>query len=71
MTDKIIVFQDIIHRPVFYLEYGTFRRLESVSVFRWKLLSWAQSIDLESLYLIELRYCTKKIASDSVAHFDL
>jgi hypothetical protein len=40
------VFLDIIHRPVFYLKHTTFRRLYSVSVFRWNLLSWDQSIEL-------------------------
>jgi hypothetical protein len=30
----------------FYLKHTTFRRLNSVSIFRWNLLSWAQSIEL-------------------------
>jgi hypothetical protein len=31
----------------FYLkQYTTFRRLDSVSVFRWNLLIWAQSVEL-------------------------
>jgi hypothetical protein len=38
------MFQGVIHRPVFYLE--TFRILDSVSAFRWYLLSWAQSTEL-------------------------
>jgi hypothetical protein len=29
-----------------YLKHTTFRRLDSVSVFRWNLLSWSQSIQL-------------------------
>jgi hypothetical protein len=40
-----IVFLDTIHRHA--LIYNTaFRRLDSVSVFRWNLLSWVQSIEL-------------------------
>jgi hypothetical protein len=37
---------DIIHRLVPSKKSITFRRLDSVSVFRWHLLSWAQSIEL-------------------------
>jgi hypothetical protein len=40
------MFLDIIHRPVFYLKHTSFRRLDSVSVFRWNLLSWAEPIEL-------------------------
>jgi hypothetical protein len=29
-----------------YLKHTTFRKLDSISVFRWNLLSWAQSIEL-------------------------
>jgi hypothetical protein len=36
-----IIILDIIRRPVFYLK-TTFQRLDSVSVFRWNLLKWAQ-----------------------------
>jgi hypothetical protein len=44
---------DIIHHPVFIkntvlfiFQNTTFRRLDSVSVFRQNLLSWAQSTEL-------------------------
>jgi hypothetical protein len=43
-----IVFLDFIHRPVFYLNTA-FRRLNSVSVFRWILPMWAQSIELDPI----------------------
>jgi hypothetical protein len=33
-------------RSCFYLKYTMFWRLESASVFRWDLLSWAQPIEL-------------------------
>jgi hypothetical protein len=32
---------------LFYLKHTKFWRLDSVSVFRWNLLSWAQSIELD------------------------
>jgi hypothetical protein len=35
----------MIHRPVFIYD-TTFWRLDSASVFRWNLFSWAQSIEL-------------------------
>jgi hypothetical protein len=41
-----ITILDIIHRPVFYLKKKTFWRLDSVSVFRWKLLIWDQYTEL-------------------------
>lgn len=41
-----IMFLDIIHRPVFYLKHGTFWRLDSLSIFRLNLLSWAQSTEI-------------------------
>jgi hypothetical protein len=31
---------------LFLLEHTVFQRLDSVSVFRWNLLSWTQSIEL-------------------------
>jgi hypothetical protein len=36
------------HYPTscFYLKHTTFRRADSISAFRWNLLSWAQSIEL-------------------------
>jgi hypothetical protein len=34
---------------VFFLFKATFRRLDSVSVFRWNLLSWAQCIELDPI----------------------
>jgi hypothetical protein len=50
MTDFWIqlLFLDIIHYPLscFYLKNITFRWLDSVSVFRWNLFSWAQAIEL-------------------------
>jgi hypothetical protein len=39
LTNTIL---NIILRPVCSLKNTTFRRLDSVSVFRWKLLRWAQ-----------------------------
>jgi hypothetical protein len=36
---------DVRHRPVF-IQNTMFRRLDSVSVFRYNLLSWAQSVEL-------------------------
>jgi hypothetical protein len=56
------MFLDFIHRPVFI--YKTkFWRLESVSVFRWNLLSWAQSIELvpisEHLHQHQVRYISQ------------
>jgi hypothetical protein len=45
--NTIIVFLDIINCPVSYLKHMTFRRLDSVSVFKWNLLSWAQSLQPE------------------------
>jgi hypothetical protein len=43
--NKIIVFE---HYPsyCFYLKHRTFRRLDSVSIFRWNLFNWAQSTEL-------------------------
>jgi hypothetical protein len=41
----IIMFLDI-HRPVFNFKHTMFRRLDSVSVFKWNPLSWAQSVQL-------------------------
>jgi hypothetical protein len=41
----IIAILGIIHRSVFYLKHGTFPKVNPVSVFRWNLVSWAQSID--------------------------
>jgi hypothetical protein len=32
--------------PCFYLKHTTFRKLDFVRVFRWIVLSWAQSIEL-------------------------
>jgi hypothetical protein len=40
---RTITILDIIHRTVFYLKNTTVRKLDSVSVFRWFLLSCAQS----------------------------
>jgi hypothetical protein len=40
-----ITILDIIHRIVFYLKHGV-RRLDSVSVFRWNLLSWIKQQEL-------------------------
>jgi hypothetical protein len=40
-----VMFMDIIHRPVFYLKHTAFRKLDSVSVFRWNLLNWTQSVE--------------------------
>jgi hypothetical protein len=37
-----ITILDITHRPVYYLKHTTSRRLDTVSVFRWNLLSWSQ-----------------------------
>jgi hypothetical protein len=45
-----ITILDVIHRPVFYLN-TTSRRLNSVSVFRWNVLSLAQQIELVSVCL--------------------
>jgi hypothetical protein len=39
------MFLDIIHRPVFN-ENTAFQRLDSVSVFKYNLLSWAQETEL-------------------------
>jgi hypothetical protein len=39
------VFLDIIHHPVFVLN-TMFQRLDSVSVFKWNLFSWVQSIEV-------------------------
>jgi hypothetical protein len=39
------VFLDIIYFLAFYLKHTTFQRLDSVSLFRWSLLSWAQSTE--------------------------
>jgi hypothetical protein len=50
LTNKILLCLDIIHRLVFTKKSTTFRRLESVSVFRWHLLRWAQSIELVPIY---------------------
>jgi hypothetical protein len=41
----IIVFLDIIH-CCSYLKHTLFQRLDSVSIFRWNLLSWAQLTEL-------------------------
>jgi hypothetical protein len=41
-----IMFLDITHRPVFYLNHATFRRLDSVSLFGLNLLRRAKSIEL-------------------------
>jgi hypothetical protein len=35
-----------INIVLFLFKYVTFRRLDSVSVFKWNLLSWTQSTDL-------------------------
>jgi hypothetical protein len=45
LINKFIVSR---HYPssFFHLKHTTFRRLDSVSVFWWNLLSWAQSIEL-------------------------
>jgi hypothetical protein len=40
-----ITLLDIIRRHAFFLN-STFRRLDSVSVFRWNLLRWAQQKEL-------------------------
>jgi hypothetical protein len=55
LMNPIIVVLEIIHRPVFYLKHMTFQRLDSVSVFRWNLLSWAQSIELVPISIDEHR----------------
>jgi hypothetical protein len=41
----IIVFLDVIHRPVFF-KHTTFWRLDSFSVLRWYPFSWAQAREL-------------------------
>jgi hypothetical protein len=43
---KIVLFLDTLHRPVFYLKQATFRRPDSVSVFRWNLVRSTQSMEL-------------------------
>jgi hypothetical protein len=45
---KMTNFLDIIHRPIL-IQNMTFQRLEFVSVIRYKLLCWAQSIELVSI----------------------
>jgi hypothetical protein len=42
---KSIAFLDIIHRTVFIQTNTTFWRLHPVSIFRWNLLSWSQSME--------------------------
>jgi hypothetical protein len=39
------------HHPssCFYLKHTTFRRLDSVSIFGWNLLTWAQSMELDPI----------------------
>jgi hypothetical protein len=49
LWNKSYRFLDIVHRRVPKLENTTFRRLDSVPVFMWNLLSWAQQIELRSV----------------------
>jgi hypothetical protein len=41
---KIITFLDIIHRPVFIQKHNFWETGFCLPIFRWNLLSWAQSI---------------------------
>jgi hypothetical protein len=41
------------HRPVIILNITTFRRLDSVPVFKWNPHSWAQSIELVQSYPVK------------------
>jgi hypothetical protein len=52
---------DIIHRPVFHLKHNV-RRLDSVFVFRWKLLSWAQQTVLVSVARLCFAQTQRKIS---------
>jgi hypothetical protein len=40
---------NIIHRPDFYLKCEV-SKLNSISVFRWNLLSWTKYIEIVSFY---------------------
>jgi hypothetical protein len=62
----VVVFLDIINHPIFILN-ATFRRLDSVSVFRWNLLSLAQSVEL--VPLSGHLQCQNQSQSQSQSHF--
>jgi hypothetical protein len=44
---------------LFIFQNTTFRKLDSVSVFRWNLLSWAQSIELDTWTSTERGYTSE------------
>jgi hypothetical protein len=39
-----------MYRHIFYLKHATFRRLNSVSIFRWNLRSWTHIIELVPIF---------------------
>jgi hypothetical protein len=55
-----IAFLDITHRLALYLKQ-TLRRLDSVSVFRWNILSWTLQIELVCLRAPEERKQLSKL----------